>query len=325
TSSGKVDYVKLSSLECALEPCGNEQIKSGSGPVNPYLQVIKKAFCDTLLVDEVSEFDDFFTLGGNSISAAHAAHKLEIDMRLLYIYPTPSKLLHALVVEDSNLVSPTDEPQPKKDLNVSTSIHGLFDLSAANADDSYHGGKAQINGKRAHYQIAESYGDETDGQLNKYPFSSDDRYQVNDLYLDTGLKDRNSVIGSQWILNFCLHKKWSIGRCNRFMHDDEGKLQLEDVCLHVSYNKRGYLQELWNIPLDSCVDASPLLVLNNGMINIFIGSHSHLFLCIDGCNGSVRWSVKLEGRVECSAAITGDFSERLWLDVIKGKFTFMIC
>uniref|UniRef100_A0A453GNC5 Uncharacterized protein n=1 Tax=Aegilops tauschii subsp. strangulata TaxID=200361 RepID=A0A453GNC5_AEGTS len=242
-------------------------------------------------------------------------------MRLLYIYPTPSKLLHALVVEDSNLVSPTDEPQPKKDLNVSTSIHGLFDLSAANADDSYHGGKAQINGKRAHYQIAESYGDETDGQLNKYPFSSDDRYQVNDLYLDTGLKDRNSVIGSQWILNFCLHKKWSIGRCNRFMHDDEGKLQLEDVCLHVSYNKRGYLQELWNIPLDSCVDASPLLVLNNGMINIFIGSHSHLFLCIDGCNGSVRWSVKLEGRVECSAAITGDFSEVV-VGCYKGKIYF---
>uniref|UniRef100_A0A453QE72 4-coumarate--CoA ligase n=1 Tax=Aegilops tauschii subsp. strangulata TaxID=200361 RepID=A0A453QE72_AEGTS len=89
TSSGKVDYVKLSSLECASEPCGIAQIKSGSGLVNPYLQVIKKAFCDALLVDEVSEFDDFFTLGGNSISAAHAAHKLEIDMRLLYIYPTP--------------------------------------------------------------------------------------------------------------------------------------------------------------------------------------------------------------------------------------------
>uniref|UniRef100_A0A453QE99 Uncharacterized protein n=1 Tax=Aegilops tauschii subsp. strangulata TaxID=200361 RepID=A0A453QE99_AEGTS len=107
----------------------------------------------------------------------------------------------------------------------------------------------------------------------------------------------------------------------RFMHDDEGKLQLEGVCSYVSYNKRGYLQELWNIPLDSCVDASPLLVLNNGMINIFIGSHSHLFLCIDGCNGSVRWSVKLEGRVECSAAITGDFSEVV-VGCYKGKIYF---
>lgn len=26
-------------------------------------------------------------------------------------------------------------------------------------------------------------------------------------------------------------------------------------------------------------------------------------------SGSIRWEVKLEGRVECSAAITGDFSQ----------------
>lgn len=31
-----------------------------------------------------------------------------------------------------------------------------------------------------------------------------------------------------------------------------------------------------------------------------------LLIC---CSGSVRWSVKLEGRIECSATITGDFSE----------------
>jgi acyl-CoA synthetase len=41
TSSGKVDYVKLSSLECALEPC---EFKSESGPVNPHLRVIKKVW-----------------------------------------------------------------------------------------------------------------------------------------------------------------------------------------------------------------------------------------------------------------------------------------
>lgn len=42
TSSGKVDYVKLPSLDCALEPCEIERIESGSGPVNPHLEVIKK-------------------------------------------------------------------------------------------------------------------------------------------------------------------------------------------------------------------------------------------------------------------------------------------
>lgn len=318
TSSGKVDYAKLSSLEDALEPC---EFESGSSPVYPQLQVIKKAFCDALLIDEVSEFDDFFTLGGNSISAAHAAHKLEIDMRLLYIYPTPSKLLCALVVEQSSLVSPTDEPHPKKGLNDSASVQRSFGPITANVDDSFHEGKAQINGEHAHDHIAGSYGNETDGHLNKYIFPHNDRYQANNLYLETCSKDRKSATGSQWILNFCLEKKWSIGRCNRFMHAYEGKLQLDDACSYVSCNKRGYLQELWNIPLDSCVDASPLLVLNNGIMNIFIGSHSHLFLCVDGCSGSVRWSVKLEGRVECSAAITGDFSEVV-VGCYKGKIYF---
>lgn len=35
-------------------------------------------------------------MGGDSLSAAHAAYKLGIDMKLLYTFPTPSKLLQAL-------------------------------------------------------------------------------------------------------------------------------------------------------------------------------------------------------------------------------------
>lgn len=319
TSSGKIDYAKLSSLECALEPC---EIESESSSVNPHLQAIKKAFCDALLVDEVSEFDDFFTLGGNSISAAHVAHKLEIDMRLIYIHSTPSKLLQALLMARNHGISPTHEPHPRKGLNVSASITSSLNPISANVDDTFHEGKAQINGERAHDHISGNYENEIDGQLNNKMTSPYDRYQAKDLHSETCLNDRNSVNGSQWILNFCLQKKWSIGRCNRFMHGYEGKLQLEDACSYVSYNKRGYLRELWNIPLDSCVDASPLLVLTNGTMNIFIGSHSHLFLCIDGCSGSVRWSVKLEGRIECSATITVDSSEVV-VGCYKGKIYFL--
>uniref|UniRef100_A0A0A9HR79 Carrier domain-containing protein n=1 Tax=Arundo donax TaxID=35708 RepID=A0A0A9HR79_ARUDO len=316
TSSGKIEYVKLSSLECALEPCKTE---SESGPVDPYMQVIKKAFCDALLVEEVSEFDDFFTLGGNSISAAHVAHKLEIDMRLLYIYATPSKLLHALTVERSRSGSPTHEFHYRKRLKVSASISSSFDPVSANLDDNLHG-KGQINGEGTHDHIARDYINETVDQLNKNMTSSD-RHGAKDLCLDACLND-GICSGNPWVMNFYLQKKWSIGRCNRFMHGYEAKLQLEDVCSYVSYNKRGFLLELWNIPLDSCVDASPLLVMNNGMINIFIGSHSHLFLCIDGCSGSVRWNIKLEGRVECSATITGDFSEVV-VGCYKGKIYFL--
>uniref|UniRef100_A0A0E0A420 4-coumarate--CoA ligase n=1 Tax=Oryza glumipatula TaxID=40148 RepID=A0A0E0A420_9ORYZ len=321
TSSGKIDYMKLSSLKCALESCETETERI---TVNPHLQVIKKAFSDALLVDEVSEFDDFFTLGGNSISAAHVAHKLEIDMRMLYIYSTPSKLLDALFTKHGCLLSSSHEPHPKKGLDISSSIHSSFNPIATSVDDNFPEVKAHINGdgECAHDAISGNYANEVDGQLNRNVPLSNDRYQTKSLLLDTCSNDRNSVDVSPWILNFCLVKKWSIGRCNRFMHGYEDKLQIEDVCSYVPYNKRGYLQALWNIPLGSCVDASPLLVSNNGMLSIFIGSHSHRFLCIDGCSGSVRWSVKLEGRVECSAAITGDFSEVV-VGCYKGKIYFL--
>ncbi|XP_025811498.1 putative acyl-activating enzyme 19 isoform X2 [Panicum hallii] len=320
TLSGKIDYAKLSSLECASEPC---EIESESSPVDAHIQVIKKAFSDALLVDEVSDYDDFFALGGNSISAAHVAHKLGIDMRLLYIYTTPSKLLHALFVKSSHAVSPTHDFHSRKRLKVSASISGSFDPVSATLDNKFHG-KGNINEEGTHDQFGRNHVNETVGQLNKN--MTYDRYQAKDKYpcSDTCSNDGifRSTPSSPWILNFYLQKKWSFGRCNRFMHGSEGALHVEDICTSVSYNNRGYLMKLWDVPLDSCVDASPLLVVNNGMMNIFIGSHSHLFLCIDGCSGSVRWSVKLEGRIECSATVTGDFSEVV-VGCYKGKIYFI--
>ncbi|PUZ62496.1 hypothetical protein GQ55_4G363100 [Panicum hallii var. hallii] len=320
TLSGKIDYAELSSLECASEPC---EIESESSPVDAHIQVVKKAFSDALLVDEVSDYDDFFALGGNSISAAHVAHKLEIDMRLLYIYTTPSKLLHALFVKSSHAVSPTHDFHSRKRLKVSASISGSFDPVSATLDNKFHG-KGNINEEGTRDQFGRNHVNEIVGQLNKN--MTYDRYQAKDKYpcSDTCSNDGifRSTPSSPWILNFYLQKKWSFGRCNRFMHGSEGALQVEDICTSVSYNNRGYLMKLWDVPLDSCVDASPLLVVNNGMMHIFIGSHSHLFLCIDGCSGSVRWSVKLEGRIECSATVTGDFSEVV-VGCYKGKIYFI--
>jgi len=39
TLSGKIDYAKLCSLECALEPC---EIESESSPDDAHMQVIKR-------------------------------------------------------------------------------------------------------------------------------------------------------------------------------------------------------------------------------------------------------------------------------------------
>ncbi|KAF8775730.1 hypothetical protein HU200_004282 [Digitaria exilis] len=306
TLSGKIDYAKLSRLECVLEPC---EIESESSPFDAHMQVIKKAFSDALLVDEVSEYDDFFALGGTSVSAAHVAHNLEIDMRLLYIHGTPSKLFNALFKESSRVVSPTHEFHHKKKLKISVDILDSFDPVSANLDENFHS-KGNINEQGTHDPFTGNHAKETVGQFNKNV--AYDRYQAKDLCSVACSNDGNFSGKSPsppWILNFYLQKKWSFGRCNRFMHGYGGILQVEDIWSSFSYNKRGYLVKLWDVLLDSCVDASPLLVVTNGTMNIFVGSHSHLFLCIDGCSGSVRWSVKLEGRIECSATIMGDFSE----------------
>lgn len=210
------------------------------------------------------------------MSAAHVAHKLEIDMRLLYIYTTPSKLLRALLGERNH--HPAHESHNRKRLKKSASVSGSLDPVSAYLDTTFHG-QGQISKEGAYNHFAGNRVNETDGQLNKSV--TYDTYRANDLCPDT-CSDDEIFSGSPWILNFQLQKKWSIGRCNRFMHGYEGMLQLEDICSYVPYSKKGYLMKLWNILLDSCVDASPLLVVSNGMMTIFIGSHSHLFLCIDG-------------------------------------------
>ncbi|AQL02562.1 Putative acyl-activating enzyme 19 [Zea mays] len=315
TLSGKIDYVKLSSLVCAFEPC---EIHPESSPADPHMQVIKKAFSDALLVHEVSEYDDFFSLGGNSITAAHVAHKLEIDMRLLYIYTTPSKLFHGLLGEHSHVIPPTPEFHNRKKLRKYASISDSFGPVSEYLDSNFHD-QGQISKEGAYDHFAGNHVSDIDGQLSKS--RTYNTYQAKNLCPDTCSNDE-IFSGRPWILNFHLQKVWSIGRCNRFMHGSEGMVHLEDICSYVPYNKKGYLVKIWSILLDSCVDASPLLVINNGMMSIFIGSHSYLFLCIDGYSGSVRWSVKLEGRIECSAAITGDFSEVV-VGCYKGKIYFL--
>ncbi|KAL4341664.1 hypothetical protein GQ457_08G013930 [Hibiscus cannabinus] len=82
------------------------------------MQVIKKAFCDALMVEDVSDDDDFFTIGGNSIAAAHVSHNLGISMRLLYTFSTSAKLLAFLLekkVSNSTKFRIKDNPESLMD------------------------------------------------------------------------------------------------------------------------------------------------------------------------------------------------------------------
>lgn len=105
------------------------------------------------------------------------------------------------------------------------------------------------------------------------------------------------------------------------------RTELDDAnkawCLtKIPRHTKGCLQERWKVFLKSCVDASPLIVYKDGSVSLFIGSHSCIFMRIDALSGFLRWEVILEGRIECSAAMTGDFSQVV-VGCYKGKIYFL--
>ena len=82
--------------------------------------------------------------------------------------------------------------------------------------------------------------------------------------------------------------------------------EIYDKLLGVSSRKRKsdkidqtiQITEVWKYNLQKCIDGSPLL-LNN---KIYIGSHSGIFVCLNVLVGSVYWGVKLDDRIEATAA-----------------------
>ncbi|XP_022797527.1 acyl-CoA synthetase family member 4-like, partial [Stylophora pistillata] len=62
----------------------------------------------------------------------------------------------------------------------------------------------------------------------------------------------------------------------------------------------------WRTCLYKCIDASPLVVHAPGRSEgeVFIGSHSHVFMCIRLSDGKVLWESRLGDRIESSAALS---------------------
>ncbi|KAM3684926.1 hypothetical protein ACJW31_11G079800 [Castanea mollissima] len=115
----------------------------------------------------------------------------------------------------------------------------------------------------------------------------------------------------------------SVSRCNRVMYEG-GR---NDACqatwsVKIPRDRKGSMQDFWKVHMESCVDASPMVVFKDPNFYLFIGSHSHKFLCVNAKSGSVQWEVKLEGRIECSAAVLADFSQVV-VGCYKGKIYFL--
>ncbi|GKV07469.1 hypothetical protein SLEP1_g19246 [Rubroshorea leprosula] len=304
SASGKVDY---RSLEGSILTTQVQDEISDSG-TDDFMQVIKKAFCVGLMVGDVSDDDDFFVMGGNSIAAAHVSHTLGIDMRLLYACPTPYKLLIAL----------TEKKRAKN--------------ADARNDSKFKFNPKSDNGK-AFYSVDPAtphiLGLELQGSISRTPHTN--------IKGQAGLSKRLKVDSNKFVAMECdcsndgspwnsatMPISCSFSHCNKIMHE---RCEFSDIhqlahLIEVPRNRKGSLKELWKVHMESCVDASPVVVFKDSDAYLFIGSHSHKFLCVNAKSGSVQWEIRLQGRIEGSAAVVGDFSQVV-VGCYGGKIYFL--
>ncbi|KAI3448987.1 hypothetical protein Pfo_005652 [Paulownia fortunei] len=286
TSSGKVDYL---SLAASTSSDHQARINIEEIPQDHLIQVIKKVFSDALMVEKVSVDDDFFVMGGNSISAAYVSFKLGIHMKLLYTFPTPLRLQLALLSSSSSVGTDAH-------LGVDLRRPGGMLLSRESKIPNFHGSNPHgrlfgADSNRDNYNHAKKLKTES----NTCAGPSKEQSPIDILW--------NPTAG---------HTECSFSRCNKSTHGGqcEGNYSCHRVWSNIiPRDGKGFMRELWKVEMDSCVDASPLVVFKGSDNYLFVGSHSHKFVCIHGKSGVVQWETKLEGRVECSAAILDDFSQ----------------
>ncbi|XP_043696810.1 putative acyl-activating enzyme 19 isoform X2 [Telopea speciosissima] len=301
-SNGKINYAFMEELSLSPRQAQND-IGASECDLDP-LQVIKKAFCNTLMVEKVADDDDFFMMGGNSITAAQVAYKLGIDMRLLYIFPSASKLRNVLEKEgsykDNFNIFADWVVRPKLDEGK------MLRLSDSVDTNLYKSKSLTILSERS----------------DNLPDSS--KYLKTDSSLYTNSASLLPQNIQPLFSSFNLSRAYSFSRSNKVICKGDYEINDVDPCwsVEIHRNRKGSMRELWKVHLESCVDASPLVVFTEGQTYLFIGSHSQIFLCVNAISGFVQWQVKLEGRIECSAAITSDFSQVV-VGCYKGKIYFL--
>ncbi|KAL3026908.1 hypothetical protein AAZX31_03G019100 [Glycine max] len=291
--SGKVNYELLVGSALLTK---NVKDKVSNIDCSNLLQLIKKAFHDALMVEKVCNDDDFFMMGGNSLSAAHVAYGLGIDMKFLYYYPTPFKLCMALLQKKG-----------------SCSLHNRLDCCR------------QINTDRQDNHISMNHAENSSPLESRMILKDNDHDSFPSKRLKRGLIDVTSWGDESFPWYSPSLLSFSFSRCNKVLY--KGKQAVIDTnqttwSANVPRGSRGHMNNFWKVYMESCVDASPILVFKGTDIYLFIGSHSHKFLCINARSGSVQWEIKLKGRIECTAAIVSDFSQVV-VGCYMGKIHFL--
>lgn len=237
-----------------------------------------QAFCDALMVEGIADSDNFFMMGGNSIAAAHVAHKLGIDMRLLYIFSTPCQLLKALLdrkgsYENMFSFDPAYEAFNTNMINSDQMSNDLYGIKS-------HGRSMQMAFGEWVHNFTQKL-DTGHGTLSKW--HDDSPISLKSLKTDSSVCTTSRP--TAWLSNFSLPEVCSLSRCNKVMYVRELEVNnnRHQACfsMEIPRNENGVMQEMWKVHLRSCVDASPLVVFKDGDVSLFIGSHSYLFLCIN--------------------------------------------
>ncbi|KAJ9558530.1 hypothetical protein OSB04_013144 [Centaurea solstitialis] len=322
TSSGKVDYTLLASSRSPLSDICSE---TNGIPDSNLLETIKEAFCDALVVEKVSDDDDFFMMGGDSILAAQTSHKLGINMKLLYAFPSPLKLVTALL----------DQGWQNHDRKRSVHTRVGMEVSEASQPLPIVSKASDLKTNKLHGRLSSELGE---SEAEYYP------NKVLRMDDDLNVDSFTTGDGYPWdSISKCT--PCAIGRCNKVMFGEKFDINrpFQATWFHDETlgDKRMSVTELWKVNMESCIDASPLVVVREKDIYVYIGSHSQKFICIKAprqvhifsiitfvtffksCRfGFVQWEVQLEGRVESSAAILEDFSEVV-VGCYKGNIYFL--
>lgn len=218
-----------------------------------------QAFSDALTVEKVSVDDDFFSMGGNSISAAYVSFKLGIHMKLIYTFPTPMRLQMALLSSRSSLG--TDAYLGE--------LRGVLLTRETRISNSHWTKPRRI------LSLADS-----DSYDNYNPAKKIKTVSDTCIFSSKEQNPRDSVWNPA-----AVHTECSFSRCNKSTHGGQydGNCSCDTVWSNnLPSDGKGFMRELWKVGLDSCVDASPLLVCKERDIYLFIGAHSHKFVCLDG-------------------------------------------
>lgn len=108
TQNGKVDKQKLINLK--VENVNRSEFEEPQGEKE---KIVADVWRQVLDIENISRYDDFFTLGGNSLKAISVFSKLfrDFDMQIndIYKYPVLNLLAKNISFKDSNIISKIDK------------------------------------------------------------------------------------------------------------------------------------------------------------------------------------------------------------------------